>query len=62
MTALTSNPPFSQAIDNAHLRPLPRCTCGKPATQQMFNGLNAPAGVYCERHAKAALKQFKARA
>ena len=48
-----------QATSMAHLRPLPRCSCGRPATEQLYNGLNAPAGVYCDRHAKAALKRFK---
>lgn len=47
----------------AHLRELPRCgTCGAAATKQLFNGYNAPAACYCERHAKAALAKFKAAA
>ena len=49
-----------QARVRAHLRPLPRCgVCGKPATEQLYNGVNAPSGVYCSRHAQAALLKFK---
>lgn len=48
-----------QARDMAHLRPLPRCSCGKPATKQLVNGVNAPLGVYCSQHAGSALKRFK---
>jgi hypothetical protein len=51
-----------QATSNAHLRPLPRCACGKPAVQELRNGLNAVIGVYCSQHASAALKRFKKQA
>lgn len=46
----------------AHLRDLPPCyTCGRPASEQLYNGVNAPSGVYCARHAAAALRAFQAR-
>lgn len=49
-----------QATRFAHLLPLGRChTCFKPATEMLRNGLNAEIGVYCDRHAKAALDRFK---
>jgi hypothetical protein len=51
-----------QATRFAHLRPLARCrTCGKPATEELYTGLNAQVGCYCTAHAKAALKKFKDR-
>lgn len=51
-----------QGREMAHLRGLPRCAvCGAPATKQLYNGWNAPYAVYCGRHAKAALAQFKGR-
>jgi hypothetical protein len=44
----------------AHLRELPKCrTCGKPATHSLVNGMNAPTGEYCDRHARMALKDFQ---
>lgn len=44
----------------AHLRPLPRCrTCRSPASEMLYNGVNAPLGEYCTRHAKAALRDFQ---
>lgn len=49
----------NQARTRAHLRPLPRCSCGKPATEAIFNGLNALYGYYCDRHAQAALRVYK---
>ena len=46
----------------AHLRVLPMCrTCGAPASQELVNAVNAPSGVYCKRHATAALKLFAER-
>lgn len=52
---------YDQAIAMAHLRPLDKCaTCDKPATLRLYNGLNAPMGAYCTRHAAAALKRYKA--
>lgn len=54
-----TTPHPDQATQFAHLRALPRCSCGRPATEQLYNGLNAPLGTYCDRHAKAALKAFK---
>jgi hypothetical protein len=46
----------------AHLRELARCrTCGRPATQELYNAVNAPLGVYCSRHGKAALRAFETR-
>lgn len=43
----------------AHLRPLSACrTCGKPATQMLYNAVNAPCGEYCNRCAKPALRKF----
>lgn len=42
-----------------HLRPLPRCSdsfCNRPATEQLYNAVNAPLSHYCSRHAPAALK------
>lgn len=52
---------MSQARERAHLRPLPRCHCGAPATEELRTGLNDPVGVYCTRHAKGALQRFKER-
>jgi hypothetical protein len=50
-----------QARDLAHLVHLRTCAdCGRPATFQLFNGLNAPFGVYCSMHAPVALRRFKA--
>lgn len=44
----------------AHLRSLPRCrVCDKPATKLLVNGMNAPTGEYCDRHARPALADFK---
>lgn len=46
----------------AHLAPLPRCDrsgCTSPASYVLRNTVNAPIGVYCERHAPAALKDFE---
>lgn len=45
----------------AHLRPLPRCKCGKPATEELFNAVNAPSGRFCDRCAPKALKEFERR-
>jgi hypothetical protein len=43
----------------AHLRPLRRCgQCGKPATQELYNAVNAPSGSYCDPHAAKALKAW----
>ena len=50
--------PASQA--RAHLRPLPRCrVCERPAVEALYNGRNDYMGVYCHRHARAALKRYK---
>lgn len=46
----------------AHLRPLPRCYypgCARPATQQLYSGVNALMGSYCDQHAKVALKRIE---
>ena len=44
----------------AHLRPLPRCnTCSRPATEMLYNAVNAPSGYYCDKHAKKALKDWR---
>lgn len=51
-----------QAILMAHLRPLPRCRCGKAATQELRNGFNAVQGVYCDRCGRSALRRFRERA
>lgn len=51
----------TQATVMAHLRSLPRCrTCGGPAAEALYTGRNDLVAVYCSRHAKAALKAFKA--
>ena len=43
----------------AHLRRLQRCDrCGKPATQELYNAVNAPSGRYCDKHAHAALVKW----
>lgn len=43
----------------AHLRPLPKCLrCGKAATQELYNAVNAPLGRYCDTHGKKALDDF----
>ncbi len=49
----------------AHLRTLRRCghergfgQCGKPATQELYNAVNAPSGVYCDAHADKALEEW----
>ena len=48
-----------EATVSAHLRPLPTCVvCHKPATEQLFNTVNAPQGHYCARHATPALEAF----
>lgn len=47
-------------LERSHLVPLPRCRCGKPATQELRNGVNASFGVYCDRCAKPALARLKA--
>lgn len=40
-----------------HLRPLEKCTtCGRPATERLFNAVNAPGLAYCSRHAARALR------
>jgi len=47
-----------------HLRPLGRCSeygCERAATEQLYNDVNAPQGVYCTRHATAALKAAQAK-
>jgi hypothetical protein len=51
----------NQARDRAHLRNLPRCRCGKPATKELWNGLNSRLGVFCDRCATAALRAFQTR-
>ena len=39
-----------------YLQLLPQCyTCGKPATRQLVNPVNAPSGVYCAKCGKRAL-------
>lgn len=49
-----------QAVARAHLRDLPPCrVCGKTATVEMFNGVNAPMGVFCRTHGEKALAKFK---
>jgi hypothetical protein len=49
-----------QAVRYAHIRPLPRCrTCRAPATEAVYTGRNDLVGVYCRRHAAAALRRFK---
>lgn len=45
----------------AHLRPLPRCHCGAPATEELYNAANAPSGRFCSRHAKRALAELQKR-
>ena len=43
----------------AHLRSLQRCDrCGKPATRELFNAVNAPSGRYCDAHAAKALADW----
>lgn len=42
----------------AHLRTLTRCRCGNPATQELYNAVNARSGKYCDRHADKALKEW----
>jgi hypothetical protein len=49
-----------QAVRFAHIRPLPRChTCNAAATDAVYTGRNDLVGVYCKRHAQAALRRFK---
>lgn len=43
----------------AHLRDLPRCRCGRPATEALYTGLNDLYAVYCGRHSLRALERFK---
>lgn len=44
----------------AHLFPLPRCrVCGRAATHELRNGVNAGQGLYCPGCGRAALKDFK---
>lgn len=44
----------------AYLAALPVCQkCGKPATQKLMNTWNAPLGEFCDRHANAALTEWR---
>jgi hypothetical protein len=42
----------------AHLRDLPRCKCGRAATQELRNTANATITVMCDRCAPKALREF----
>lgn len=44
--------------ERAYLTPLPRCACGKPATQELRNGVNAKQGEFCDKCAGPALERF----
>ena len=48
---------------SAHLRSIVRnCqhdSCRKVAVVQLFNGRNAPMGVYCQKHGSQALADHK---
>ncbi len=44
--------------ERAYLTSLPRCACGKPATQELRNGVNAKIKVLCDRCAGPALERF----
>lgn len=44
------------------MRVLPGChRCGKPATQQLVNPVNAPSGVYCAKCGERALASVEKR-
>lgn len=43
----------------AHLRDLPKCSCGKAATVELFSGVNAPMGKYCGPCGRRKLREFK---
>jgi hypothetical protein len=49
---------MSNERERAYLTPLPRCVCGKPATQELRNGVNAKIGQHCDRCAGPALARF----
>lgn len=53
-----NEPHPNQARDFAHLRELPRCQCGKPATHQVMSGVNALVTVACSRCAPRLLANF----
>lgn len=59
MAGAAAGPVSDQWRVMAHLRELPRCSCGRPATQQLFSGTNDQMGVYCSRCAKGALRRIK---
>lgn len=42
-----------------YLYALKRCHCGKPATHEVRNEVNASMGSFCEPHAKAKIKQLE---
>lgn len=56
---MSDQPHPSQAQQMAHLRDLPRCRCGRPATEALYTGLNDLYAVYCGRHSIGALERFK---
>jgi len=61
---MRSFPDGSDIEMSAHLRPLSRCQwygCKKPATEELYNAVNAQSGVYCTPHAKRALREFQER-
>lgn len=42
-----------------HLRKLRGCDiCNRPAVHQLYNAVNAPGLMYCDRHAAKALREF----
>lgn len=43
---------------SAHLRELPRCGCGRAATQELRNTANAQIKLLCNRCAPKALRDF----
>lgn len=47
----------------AYLRTLskPRCHCGKPATVELVNQLNAPSGKFCRTCGKRKLHRMASR-
>ena len=47
---------------SAHLRTLRRCSdCDRAATKELYNRWNAPQGVFCDRHAERALREFQSK-
>ena len=45
-----------------HLRELAPCSCGRPATVELFNSFNASLGRHCKRCGERRLKELQKKA